>query len=154
MTYTNQSSERIQRRVPGPGAIHAGAPVSAALTSGLNLIGVKTIEGTVEAEARVDAPQGDGHLILPFQVPRVSGPKSGPFRLKATGTAPSRTFSQPGKAKISVGDLVLHVVPRDASGRVFPRKTDVPCKLNPGQNSVVASFDITRTKAPAGSGAS
>ncbi|MEV5482529.1 MULTISPECIES: DUF6801 domain-containing protein [Streptomyces] len=134
-------------------AIRAGAPVSAAVTSGLNFIGVKSFEGTVEAKARVEAPQGDAPVRLQFQVPRTRVPASGPFRAKATGTAPSRTFRQPGKAKISVGDLVLHIVPRDASGRVYPRRADVPCTLKPGQKTVVASFEITRPKAPTGSGA-
>ncbi|WP_146074960.1 DUF6801 domain-containing protein [Streptomyces sp. Ru73] len=132
-------------------AIHATSQVSDAGTTGLNWIGVKTVEGTVDADVRVTAGQDGARLTVPFTVPRTRVPESGPFDVKGTGTAPSRTFHHPGKAEISVGDLVLHVVPRDANGKVNPGRTDVPCTLDPGQNPVLASFDITRAGTPSGS---
>lgn len=128
--------------------IHAGAPVSAAATSGLKWFGAKTVEGTVDARARVVAPQGHEDVTVPFTVPRTGIPESGPLHVKATGTAPSRTFSRPGKARITVGDLVLHVVPRDANGKVTAGRSDVPCKLDPGQDNVVATFDIAGATTP------
>ncbi|MGW8976129.1 DUF6801 domain-containing protein [Streptomyces platensis] len=122
-------------------AIRAAVPVSAADTRGLRKAGIKSIQGTVEAKVRVTAPEGDTDLRVPFHVARTNVPASGPFVVKATGAAPSRTFSQPGKAKITIGDLIVHVT---ASG-VMTVKLDVPCKVDPRQNHVVASFGIAGT---------
>ncbi|MGW2415063.1 DUF6801 domain-containing protein [Streptomyces tubercidicus] len=121
--------------------IHAAVPVSAADTRGLRGAGIKTIQGTVEAKVRVTAPEGDTDLRVPFHVARTSVPASGPFLVKATGAAPKRTFSQPGRAKITIGDLVMHVT----ASSVMTVTLDVPCKLDARQNHVVASFDIAGT---------
>ncbi|MGP4000343.1 DUF6801 domain-containing protein [Streptomyces sp. 8N706] len=126
--------------------IRAALPVNAADTKGLGKAGIKTIEGTVDAKVRVAAPEGDSDVRVPFHVARTNVPASGPFSVKATGVAPPRTFSQPGRAKITVGDLVMRVT---ASG-VMTVKLDVPCRLDAGQNNVVALFDITGTRTTAG----
>ncbi|MER7349260.1 DUF6801 domain-containing protein [Streptomyces aurantiacus] len=128
--------------------IRASVPVNAADTRGLRRAGIKTIKGTVDAKFRVRAPEGDTNLNVPFQVATANVPASGPFLVKATAAAPKRTFSRPGKAKITVGDLVMHVT---ASG-VLTVKLDVPCRLGAGQNNVVASFDITGTGTGTGAG--
>lgn len=131
--------------------INAAVPVSAAAASGLRLIGMRTVEGTVNAKVVVAAPQGDIHVTLPVTVPRTNIPESGSFYVKATGTAPALTFSRPGSAKITIGDLALRLIPSDASGNVtFPGKIDAPCKLDPGQNNVVASFDIAGMRTTTG----
>lgn len=122
-------------------AIRAAVPVNAADTRGLRGAGIKTVQGTVEAKVRVTAPEGDTHLTVRFHVARTDVPASGPFLVKATGAAPKRTFSQPGRAKITIGDLIMHVT---ASG-VMTVTLDVPCKLDARQNRVVASFDIAGT---------
>ncbi|MFI6700104.1 DUF6801 domain-containing protein [Streptomyces sp. NPDC050509] len=121
--------------------IHAAVPVNAADTKGLRRAGIKTIEGTVEAKVRVTAPGGDTNLRVSFHVARTNVPESGPFLVKTTGVAPKLTFSQPGRAKITVGDLIMHVT---ASGGMTV-KLDVPCRLDTGQNNVVALLDITGT---------
>ncbi|WJY37879.1 hypothetical protein QT196_11595 [Streptomyces sp. P9-2B-2] len=126
--------------------IRAAVPVKAADTKGLRRAGIKTIQGTVEAKVRVTAPEGDTNLRVPFHVARTHVPESGPFLVKATGAAPSRTFSQPGRAKITIGDLTVHVT---ASG-VMTVKLDVPCKLDPRQHHVVASLGITGKGTTAG----
>ncbi|MFD5399450.1 DUF6801 domain-containing protein [Streptomyces sp. NPDC127097] len=127
-------------------AIRAAVPVSAADARGLRKAGIKSIQGTVEAKVRVTAPEGDTSLTVPFHVARTHVPASGPFVVKATGAAPSRTFSRPGRAKIAIGDLLVHVT---ASG-VMTVKLDVPCKLDPRQNDVVASLGIAGTGTTAG----
>ncbi|MFE7316551.1 DUF6801 domain-containing protein [Streptomyces sp. NPDC057555] len=132
-------------------AIHARAQVDSTIASGLRLIGVKSVEGTADGTVHVTAPQGGSDTTVPFTVPRTAVPGSGGFSVVATGTAPTRTFKQPGKASISVGDLTLHVVPRDANGKVHPGKTEVPCKLKPGQRNTVATFRIIGSSAPTGS---
>ncbi|GGR27571.1 DUF6801 domain-containing protein [Streptomyces netropsis] len=127
-------------------AIRAAVPVNAADTEGLHKAGIKTIKGTVEAKVRVTAPEGDTNLRVPFHVARTNVPGSGPFSVKMTGVAPRLTFSQPGRAKITVGDLIMHVT---ASGGMTV-KLNVPCRLDTGQNNVVALLDITGTRTTTG----
>ncbi|MFF3763472.1 DUF6801 domain-containing protein [Streptomyces sp. NPDC001922] len=122
--------------------IRAAVPVNAADTRGLRRAGIRTIKGTVEAKVRVTAPEGDTNLRVPFHAARTSVPGSGPFLVRMTGVAPRLTFSQPGRAKITVVDLVMHVT---ASGGMTV-ELDVPCRLDTGQNNVVAWLDITGTR--------
>ncbi|MCX4906353.1 DUF6801 domain-containing protein [Streptomyces sp. NBC_00878] len=132
--------------------VDAAVPVNADATKMLGRIGVKTIEGTVDANASVAAPEGDIAVEFPGRV-KAAVPDSGSFHAKATGSAPALTFEQPGRARITVGDLVAHLTPKDASGDVtFPGKIDARCKLDAGQNNVMASFDITGTGTGTGSG--
>ncbi|MFD9425938.1 MULTISPECIES: DUF6801 domain-containing protein [unclassified Streptomyces] len=126
--------------------IHAAVPVNAADAKGLRSAGIKVIKGTVDAKVRVTAPGGDTNLKVPFHVARTDVPDSGPFSVEATGVAPKLTFSRSGRAKITVGDLIAHVT---ASGGMTVR-LDVPCKLDSGQNNVVASLDITGTRTTTG----
>ncbi|MFF2009681.1 DUF6801 domain-containing protein [Streptomyces sp. NPDC058195] len=134
-------------------AIHAVVSVGEADARALRKAGIKTITGTVDAKAHVTAPGVETDLGVPFQVARTSVPASGPFRVEATGVAPTRTFTRPGGARITVGDLTAHVT---ASGGIVTVKLDLPCGLDPGQNNVVASFDVAgagTTTGPAPSGA-
>ncbi|MEW2404313.1 DUF6801 domain-containing protein [Streptomyces sp. NPDC046862] len=137
--------------------VNAAVPLDAGATKLLGRIGVKTIEGTVDAKARVAAPEGDTDVTLPFGV-KADVPVSGSFHVKATSTAPALTFTQPGSAKITVGDLVAHLTPKDASGDVtFPGKIDARCTMDAGQKNVLASFQITgagTTTGPSTSGTS
>ncbi|WP_309246798.1 DUF6801 domain-containing protein [Streptomyces somaliensis] len=118
--------------------VRAAVRVSAADAEALRKARIRTIEGTVKAKVRVTAPEGDTDLGVPFDVATTTVPESGPFVVRATGVAPRRTFSQPGKARITVGDLTAAVT---ASGGMTV-KLDVPCRLNPGQDNVVARLDI------------
>ncbi|MGW2849711.1 DUF6801 domain-containing protein [Streptomyces sp. NPDC001274] len=134
--------------------IHATVPVSAADASELRKAHVEELSGTVDVRARVTAPGTGGTPVsVRFRVARTSVPASGAFVIKATGAAPTRTFDKPGRATIAVGDLKAHV-----SARVGPLTLEVglPCSLDPGQNDVVASFDIVgkggATTGPAPSG--
>ncbi|MEU9761486.1 DUF6801 domain-containing protein [Streptomyces sp. NPDC047985] len=132
--------------------IRAAVPVDAADAQELRKAGIKTITGTVDAKVRVTAPGGETDLNVPFQVARTSVPASGPFQVKATGVAPTHTFTRPGGARITVGDLTAHVT---ASGGIVTLELDLPCRLDPGQNNEVASFDVAgagTTTGPAPSG--
>jgi len=135
--------------------IDAVTTVGATLTQGLGLIGMKTVEGTVDAKTSVAAPHGDISVTVPMAITRTSIPASGSFDVSATGTAPTLRFSQPGNGKITVGGLVLHLVPRNASGDLtFLGKLDVPCTLDAGQDNAAIPFDITGTTTATGSVAS
>ncbi|GFE25063.1 hypothetical protein Sliba_55160 [Streptomyces nigrescens] len=132
--------------------IDAVVPVSSDRTKVIRLAGVRSIEGTADAKALVTAPQGDLDVSLPFDVSRTNVPESGSFHVKATGAAPARTFTRPGSAKITIGDLTLRLALKDARGNpTGPGEVDAPCTLDAGQNNVVASFGITGAKTPSGS---
>lgn len=134
--------------------VNAAVPVNADATKILGKIGVKTVEGTVDAKASVAAPEGDIDVTFPANM-KANVPASGSFYAKATGSAPALTFRQPGSAKITVGDLVAHLTPRDASGDVtFPGKIDARCELDAGKKNVLASFHITGTRTTTGPSAS
>ncbi|GAB2813752.1 hypothetical protein GCM10027073_52540 [Streptomyces chlorus] len=123
--------------------VNAAVPVNADATKMLGKIGVKAVEGTVDAKASVAAPEGDVDVDFPGMV-KADVPTSGSFHVKATGSAPALTFRQPGSAKITVGDLVAHLTPKDASGDVtFPGKIDARCAMDAGQKNILASFRIT-----------
>ncbi|TJZ57369.1 LPXTG cell wall anchor domain-containing protein [Streptomyces piniterrae] len=123
-------------------AIEAGTTVDAELTPLLDRIGVKSVEGTVNAKIGVTAPQGNRHLTVPLDIARTPVPASGSFTVTGTGSAPALTFRQPGHGRITVGDIGVHVVGRKADGDVRG-KVDVRCTLDDGQNDVVGSFEIT-----------
>ncbi|MFD9500451.1 DUF6801 domain-containing protein [Streptomyces sp. NPDC060035] len=134
--------------------VSAAVPVDADATKMLGRIGVKSVEGTMDAKARVAAPEGDVDVKFPGNV-KADMPASGAFHVKVTGSAPTLTFRQPGSAKITVGGLVAHLTPRDASGDVtFPGRIHARCKLDAGQNNVMASFHITGTRTTAGASTS
>ncbi|MEV8455707.1 DUF6801 domain-containing protein [Streptomyces sp. NPDC052095] len=134
--------------------IHATVPVSAADASELRKALVTEISGTVDVQAKVTAPgTGDTPVSVRFRAARTSVPASGAFVIKATGTAPTRTFDKPGRATIVVGDLKAHVSARMG---FVTFKVGLPCSLDPGQNNVVASLDVVgkggATAGPAPSG--
>ncbi|HXA59611.1 MAG TPA: DUF6801 domain-containing protein [Streptosporangiaceae bacterium] len=138
-----------------PFAIKAVATVDATFASGLrNILGVRIIEGTLDAETSVTAPQGEIGVPVHLTITKTSI-ASGSFDIPATGTAPTLTFSKPGSARITAGDFTLHLVPKDANGNItYPGKINVPCTLNTGQDNVVTSFDITGARTTTGPAAS
>ncbi|MGW2923020.1 DUF6801 domain-containing protein [Streptomyces angustmyceticus] len=130
-------------------AIGARTTVDADLTAKLRFLGVKTVTGRVVAKIGVSAPQGDRRLRVPLGITRTRIPASGSFDVAATGAAPALTFSRPGKARITVGDIALHVIGKKANGAALG-EVDAGCRLNAGQRDVVGSFQITGAGTGAG----
>ncbi|MGW5691188.1 DUF6801 domain-containing protein [Streptomyces asiaticus] len=129
--------------------IRARVPLSAAETKRLGKIGV---EGTVDAKIHVAAPGVSRDVRVPFTVARTHLPGSGSFDVKATGVVPAFHFSQPGTAKITVGDLNAHIT---AGSDGMNARLNVPCRLDTGRPTVVASFPVVRpgtTTGPSTSG--
>ncbi|GAA0345760.1 DUF6801 domain-containing protein [Streptomyces blastmyceticus] len=131
-------------------AIDARTTVDADLTPQLHSIGVKSVEGRVDAEIGVTAPQGDSHLKVPLGIHKTSVPASGSFDVKAAGDAPSLTFRQPGKARITVGDITLHVAGRKANGDTLG-PLNIRCTLDSNQSNDIGSFEITKPGTGTGS---
>ncbi|WP_052230286.1 DUF6801 domain-containing protein [Streptomyces sp. CT34] len=131
-------------------AIDAGTTVDADLTPKLHAIGVRSVEGRVDAKIGVAAPEGDSQIKVPLNIGKTRVPASGSLDVTANGTAPALTFSRPGKGKITVGDIGVHVVGRKANGDVLGT-ADAQCTLNDGHDAVVGSFEITGTGTTTGS---
>ncbi|MFB0626317.1 DUF6801 domain-containing protein [Streptomyces sp. AB3(2024)] len=123
--------------------VHAAVLVPADAAKMLGGIGAKTIEGTVVAQARVTAPEGDIRVKVPVDM-KTEIPASGSFPVKAYGSAPPLTFRRAGSARITVGDLVAHLALKDAGGGVvYPGEIDARCTPDAGQSNALASFHIT-----------
>ncbi|MBE1501552.1 hypothetical protein H4696_008652 [Amycolatopsis lexingtonensis] len=126
--------------------IKAVSTINADTVSGLSLIGATTLEGTATAAATVAAPSLNLPVSVPITLDKTNIPASGEMNINAAGKTPSLTFTQPGQAKITVGDLNLKVTPRKADGSVTgitPDGTiDAPCTQDAGQNNTLATITI------------
>ncbi|MDH6116421.1 hypothetical protein ABH930_000820 [Kitasatospora sp. GAS204A] len=121
------------------------------VAQGLSVIGVRIVEGSGDADVSVAVPGGPMAVTVSAPIPKTPIPPAGSFDIKAAGTAPALTFNQPGHGTITIGGILLHLVPEDANGNLtFPGKIDVPCALDAGQNNLVATFDITTPPPPPG----
>ncbi|WP_155884649.1 DUF6801 domain-containing protein [Actinomadura flavalba] len=119
---------------------------------GLSLIGAATLEGSAKAESAVEAPQGRVPVQVPVKLEKTNVPtEMEAFTITGTGSAPSIRFNKPGPAKVTVGNLVLNITPRDDTGAEIevPDEDDgaismkaVKCTLKPGQNTVLANTEI------------
>ncbi|WP_344285390.1 DUF6801 domain-containing protein [Actinomadura napierensis] len=105
-----------------------------------------TLEGNALADATLTVPEEpDG---LPVQVDsaldKTALPASGGFTVHGKGTSPDLTFTQAGPGKVTVGNLVLTLTPRtDDGGPTGLGTFQSECIQDPGQNNVLASFQIT-----------
>jgi hypothetical protein len=146
LAWNAPDSVIVGQATPPTVIVNATATVGPTVTFALGVDGAATVEGSVDAPGTVVAPEGTISSALRLIVPRTDVPASGPMTFHATGTAPSLVFRQPGHATINVGsDLAMHLTLRDSSGNppTAASNVDLPCTLDPGQNTVVFSFDIT-----------
>ncbi|MDT3399144.1 hypothetical protein RKE29_21265 [Streptomyces sp. B1866] len=118
--------------------------VSSKSAEGLSLMHGKTLEGVAKATAVAHAPQGDIAVKPNIPLVKTDIPETGEFQVKANGSTPSLRFSKPGRATVTVEDIVLSLTPRDANGELTGLDTfESECKLDPGQNNTLATIDIT-----------
>ncbi|MFJ9585686.1 DUF6801 domain-containing protein [Streptomyces acidicola] len=123
--------------------ISTSATVGPNITRALRFAGADTVEGRADVSAVVAAPQGDIPVEMPLKVPRTDLPESGPLTVPAHGTLPSLVPSRPGRAKVLVGKIDLHLVLRGSDGdESRAGKIDAPCDLNSGQDGFLASVTI------------
>jgi hypothetical protein len=148
LAWNAPGSVMVGRTIP-TFTLNAQATVSPTVTWALGLVGAATVEGSVDAPGIVDAPEGNISAAVRLTVPRTDVPASGPITVRATGTASGLVFHQPGHAEITAGnELAMHFIPKDASGNPTPAgEVDLSCTLDPGQNPVVFSFEITPARA-------
>ncbi|MFI8437962.1 DUF6801 domain-containing protein [Streptomyces sp. NPDC079020] len=125
-------------------ALNGVATVSAGITRLAAAVGAKTVEGSLDGTATVNAPQGNIPLAVPMTIPRTAVPASGSFDITAKGTAPSLTFTRRGRAEVSIGSLTLSLTPKRANGSTTPvGRLQASCTVVPGQNTVLQSLTIT-----------
>jgi hypothetical protein len=127
--------------------ITVSATVDPSVAADLRLVGVTSFQGTADASSDLVAPQGDIPQTVSLNVPRTQLPHSGPMVVPASGTTPVLTFSKPGLAKTTVGAVAMHLTGYDSGGSARIG-IDAPCSLDPGQNNVLASFEITAAPSP------
>jgi uncharacterized protein DUF6801 len=127
----------------------AVATMGAVVTDGLDAISAATVEGTADASGVVAAPEGNTTVGIPLTVPKTNVPPSGPISVVASGTASALVFHRPGRATITVGsEFTVRLTPRTADGGpTLIDQVDASCTLDPGQNRVLTSFEITAPRA-------
>lgn len=132
----------------------------------IKTIGAQTIEGTASAPATVTSP---GLSPLPVKVPitiaKWTRPAAvpDPLVLAASGQGPRIALDQAGTAKVTVDSLSLNLKATDKNGNALqlapvttdvdgqpitpadsdPGTFDVPCKLNAGQSTTLASIAVS-----------
>lgn len=149
VTWDAPTSVVVGQTIPAV-TVTATATIGPLVTSALGQVGAATVEGSAEGPGVVVAPEGNISSALQLYAPQTAVPASGPMTVQATGTTPQLVFRQPGHATVTVGnDFTAHVTLRDANGNpTGPGEVDPSCTLDPGQNTVVSSFDITSPVAP------
>lgn len=140
-------------------AIKAVATPGGDTANGLGLVLAKSLEGAASANAVIAAPgmaSGGLKLKVPIAIEPYTVPPSGALVLNATGSTPPLQFTQPGVAKITLGDLTLNLTARDGAGAPIqlppvgtdsdgdPNTFDVTCSLAPSaQSPLLATLSLT-----------
>ncbi|MDT0310052.1 hypothetical protein RM780_24305 [Streptomyces sp. DSM 44917] len=118
------------------------SPISA---EAMRLVGATSIEGTVRAQMTVHHAGGEIPLEVPLPFPEdptVPTSATAPLVLPVDGSY-EVTIPEPGPASVVAGDLSLTLTPRNASGSPTGLGTFTSsCVLTPGQNAVLAEFDV------------
>ncbi|MFT7839256.1 hypothetical protein Q5530_24190 [Saccharothrix sp. BKS2] len=139
----NASDSHVVGEATPPVPVTASATIAPFVTQALTFAGATTVEGSAAADAVVTAPEGDIGVTTPLTVPVTPVPASGPMTFTAHGTARSLVFRQPGNARITLGGLALRMVPRNADGDLTAMgEVHAPCRLDAGQDGVLASFRV------------
>lgn len=152
-------------------AISAVATAGGSTGGAIKALGAQTLEGTASAFATYTVP---GAAPLPLDIPidiaKWTRPSSvpSPLVLAAYGKTPALSLTKVGTATATVDELSLNLRARDRNGASLelapvttdldgkaitpadsdPGTFDVPCKVKPGQNTTLASINVTAGPAP------
>ena len=144
LTWNAPKSVAIGRKTPIV-PFEAVATMGDAVTQGLDLIGAATVEGSATATGVVATPGGNTTVSVPLTVPRTPVPAAGSITVVASGRTPELVFHQPGHATVTVGrEFAVRLIPKTADGgSTMVGQVDASCTLEPGQDTVLTSFEIT-----------
>ncbi|QCF27940.1 choice-of-anchor D domain-containing protein [Hydrocarboniclastica marina] len=149
-----------------PSTIEAGTPtgdvpidviatVAENAKTGLGLVGAVSVEGTAESNVEAVLPTQTLPLTVLLDIPFTEIPvdEPGTFDVPAFGVQDSLTFGEEdiGTGEIQVEGLTLNMTSRTADGSVAPApigEFTAVCTLDPGQNNVLQTFEITGTGDP------
>ncbi|KAA1423180.1 fibronectin type III domain-containing protein [Nocardioides antri] len=127
-----------------PVQVTAVATISDDTTSGLVMVGSKSLVGSALASAHINGPSTDLDLSVPATLEPTPVPASGAFDTVARATIEPLTFPAAGSYEITVDDLLLSITPRDAAGRTTGLDSfDSDCSLDAGQDTVIATVEVT-----------
>jgi hypothetical protein len=144
LTWNAPKSVAVGRKTPIV-PFDAVATMGDAVTQGLHLISAATVEGSATATGVVAAPGGNTTVSVPLTVPRTPVPATGSITVVASGSTPELVFHRPGHASVTVGrEFTVRLVPKTADGgSTVVGQVDASCTLEPGQDTVLTSFEIT-----------
>lgn len=137
-------------RIPGF-VIDSVSTVGAASTRGLAAVGSRTLSGTALAKASITVPELSGGLPVPVTstLGETAVPAEGAFSVHARGATVPLTFRETGRGTVTVGDLVLTLTPAlDDGGPSGLGTFESECTQDPGQDNVLATFDIVDATPP------
>jgi hypothetical protein len=129
--------------------LKAVATMGSAVTDGLNMVGAATVEGRAIATGVVSVRGDDELASLPLTVPRTPVPSEGATTVVANGKTPELVFHRPGHGTITVGrEFDVRLLPKtDDGGLTMVDEVEASCALEPGQDTVLASFEVTAPRA-------
>jgi hypothetical protein len=136
------TSIKVGEQTP-PIVVNTTTTVPPTATQGLSLVGAKTLDGNALASSTVEAPGITLPVQVPAPIPSTPVPASGTFDVLASGNAPALTFTTPGTAKVNIGNILLTLAPKTATGELTGLgEFEAPCTLVAGQNTQLATFEI------------
>ncbi|WP_410674874.1 DUF6801 domain-containing protein [Amycolatopsis sp. cmx-4-68] len=116
-------------------------------TRGLALVGAASIEGTASAGVTLANGSLTLPLALPLTVAKTAVPASGPFTTQAAGSVPPVQLPNAGKTTLTIGDFSTRLTPKKADGSFTGLGSFTSdCTLDPGQDPVLLSFDLSATQ--------
>lgn len=105
--------------------------------------GIYGVKGSGTASIVDVTPQGNIKYTVNYTIPPTSLPASGAADITAYGTVPSFTYSRPGTAKSTVGQVTVNQTALDANGNPTMYGTqNLTCTPASGQNTVIQTFQI------------
>ncbi|WP_344839115.1 DUF6801 domain-containing protein [Actinocorallia longicatena] len=124
--------------------------VSAYAAKGLTTMYTATLSGNASAGAQIVQPNGKVlNLTVPNKIDPVTLPATGAFDVTSKGGAPAIAFTSAGEGKVTVGDMLLTMTPKDKDGALTGLGTfESECSQDPGQNNVLATIKVGDVPAP------
>ncbi|SOD71549.1 hypothetical protein SAMN05892883_1056 [Jatrophihabitans sp. GAS493] len=125
--------------------------LNVATTDALQILGAKTLEGSITAGASL-TNASPSTLSITAAVPVTAVPQTtdangdGPaFTITATGVSPTATMTSAGTAKLSATTVNAVFNPKNAAGTsVLPAaKQTIPCSFDAGDNLLLGSIPVT-----------
>ena len=123
---------------------------------GLAFVDATTITGVAHSVNTFHTAAGDlpNNTDLDIEPTTIPADESGPFDVPAAGVSPSQAFdlSHVGAVTLTVDDLIMDLRNLKADGSVAPAPVGeftADCALNPGQDNVLTTIQVTSTLADA-----